>query len=271
MLKIGDKTVKEIIINNKTVTQIYNFTNLVYQNSNGDEKDEEGLPPIEYVTDKQLCGKFLDSSTPDDWWYYYDKQKVSIADAVDPVTKEFQVDIGKSIKQISGLFGSEDKYSYDGANTAIEYIYHLDYGTSVQSLNDMFRGCVNLKSVTIGAENAFAHVQYRSRMFDMCTSLRRIAYVYAPETNDSAIKTSTVSYDDCTSLTTIKVLNGELSVGINCDFHWSPLNYTSAMLYIRGVDPNKTNELIFSKYTYDLLKPEDIKIATDKGWVVKWQ
>ena len=56
---------------------------------------------------------------------------------------------------------------------------------------------------------------------------------------------------------------------INLDLSYCPLTADSAMVFINGLATvTKTRTLSLSATTYDSLTPEQIAIATSKGWTV---
>lgn len=71
----------------------------------------------------------------------------------------------------------------------------------------------------------------------------------------------------CDNLTNVIGTFEGLYTGL--DLHYSPLTAQSAMVFINGLaEVEETKTLRLSATTYDALTPEQIAIATSKGWTV---
>lgn len=71
----------------------------------------------------------------------------------------------------------------------------------------------------------------------------------------------------CKELTTVTgVFEG---TKVDLDLHYSPLTNESAMVFINGLaNVGETKTIKFKSSTYNTLTPEQIAIATSKGWTV---
>lgn len=74
-------------------------------------------------------------------------------------------------------------------------------------------------------------------------------------------------FNECESLTT--VLGPITGIKFYLDLHYSPLTNASAMVFINGLaEVTEAKTITFKKTTYDTLTPEQIAVATSKGWNV---
>ena len=74
-------------------------------------------------------------------------------------------------------------------------------------------------------------------------------------------------FDDCSSLTTVTGPITGIKVDLNLSY--SPLTADSAMVFINGLSRvTSKRTLKLKSTTYDSLTPEQIAIATSKGWNV---
>lgn len=167
-------------------------------------------------------------------------------------------------------------------------------------LTSMFNGCYNLKNVNLSGVKSSYYLTGMSSMFCDCRSLEELDLSSLDTSSVTtmnnvfygcrSLKTLNLSgfnfssatkasggaiyrfFKDCTSLTTIlgPVKNIKSSSKYSLDVSQSPLTNASAMVLINGLIQNGTStcDIIFSQDTYDSLTPEQISIATSKGWNV---
>lgn len=145
--------------------------------------------------------------------------------------------------------------------------------SKVTDMNQMFYGC---RSITTIPQFDTSNVTDMYQMFYNCDSLTTI-----PQLNASNVKKVWYTFSGCDKLTNF---GGLVNIGQafsntdNYNYHRfelyeSPLTYQSCMNVINNLyDVTLVNvndaTLILSTYSYSLLSPEDIAIATNKGWIV---
>lgn len=155
-----------------------------------EEGQEEPKEPEVEITG-HLRGKFTNDSTEADWWYYKNgsntsSNKVNISEFVDPITHEFEVDLGENNNTLAYLFSQ---------NKAIERIDEVPLGDVSDSCQSMFSGCSSLQSLSnFNPKNV-------TNMYDMfynCTSLSEIKGIE----NWNTERTTDLSwiFYNCTSL-----------------------------------------------------------------------
>lgn len=229
---------------------------------------------------KLIRGKFIDSSTESDWYYYKEGEvnnsyKVPIN--VDSNTKEFELELEDGIL-----------YSHQFCYTQLEYIT-INYDTTIGSLTNLFKGCENLIEVDM-SECKITHNTSMFGMFSDCSKLKKVdlsgwhiedvenvqdAFCYCK--NLTTIKFGYIDFINlkhtnymffrCNSLTDVSgTIKGLM---VNIDLSDSPLTNDSAMVFINGLEQVDTAKTItFKASTYNTLTDEQIAIATSKGWTI---
>lgn len=160
--------------------------------------------------------------------------------------------------------------------------------TNVRDMSGMFAACGSLLSLDLSNFNT-QNVKQVKGMFKNCFSLTELDLsnfdtsktydFYSMFYNCRALTTLNLSgltisgidmsamFDLCSSLTT--VVGPVSGLKRNLDLHWSPLTTDSAMVFINGLATvTLANTIKFKKSTYDSLTPEQIAVATSKGWTV---
>lgn len=110
-----------------------------------------------------LSGKFMDDSTPEDWWIHVNGQNESIAEYVNPDTKIFDFD-----------FPFDKNMPTFRNNQKIEHIYNITIPKGCTSMSLLFYACRNLKSITISDESDTSNVISMGQIFDTCEKLETI-------------------------------------------------------------------------------------------------
>ena len=135
--------------------------------------------------------------------------------------------------------------------------------SKVEQMGSMFEECVSLTSLDLSNFDTSKTTDFSS-MFYNCRALTTL--------NLSGFNANNVMYMNamfglCSSLTT--VIGPVSGLKQNLDLHWSPLTTDSAMVFINGLATvASANTIKFKKSTYDSLTPEQIAVATSKGWTV---
>lgn len=146
--------------------------------------------------------------------------------------------------------------------------------SNVTNMNSMFYSCDKLTTIP---QFDTSNVTDMYGMFHYCDSLTTI-----PQLNASNVKKVWYMFRYCDKLTNF---GGLVNIGQafsnteNYNYHRfelydSPLTYQSCMNVINNLyDVTLVNvndaTLTLSTYSYSLLSPEDIAIATNKGWIVE--
>lgn len=243
----------------------------------------------------QIMGKFTDDSTSTDW-----KCQINAGDGfplpVDPVTKEFVYDLQDVV----------DSYKTRGIKfTRCNKLETIDLSNYTKSsditvMHSMFDNCTSLKSVRFSELVDTSNVIKMDYMFQYCESLTSLNLSYL---NTSKVEDMNGIFKGCTSLISLDLSGWDVSnvksmnysftfydssckvlttvlgpitgIGaswtntINLDLSSSPLTNASAMVFINGLaEVTEAKTIQFKASTYDTLTPEQIAVATSKGWNV---
>lgn len=139
---------------------------------------------------------------------------------------------------------------------------------SIESCSNLFNGCVSLKKVSLPAVPMIEATNGGGQggIFWNCQSLEMITNFNVHFTGNSQFN----DFYNCKRLTVVTgspYFNGEYPD--HTDLHYCPLDNASAMVFINGLAEITTTQTIsFSPSTYDTLTPEQIAVATSKGWNV---
>ena len=180
------KEIKKVIFNNGEISALYYGDFLFWKNDN---------PTVEYGVNT-FAGKFTDDSTESDWYWEPNKtswlqsNKISIADKVDPITKEFCFDY--PVENVS-----------DCLNDKIEKIYHFPSTPNLVSMYEMFNCCTSLTSIDLSLFDTTKCTNFRE-MFSSCTSLTSIDLSLFDTTKCTDFRDM---FSDCFSLTSIDLSN----------------------------------------------------------------
>ena len=106
-----------------------------------------------------------------------------------------------------------------------------------------------------------SNVKDMSYMFSNCNNLESV-----PALNVTGVSNLSGAFRDCRSLTRIQMYNIRTSL----DIHWSTLLDRTALLeIINNLSTVTSATLTLGATLYAKLTPDDILIATNKGWTVK--
>lgn len=140
--------------------------------------------------------------------------------------------------------------------------------SEVERLDYIFSCCGSLKSLDLSSFDT-TKVTHIGRMFYDCPSLETLNL---RGWNLSEVKQSkNTSKDFISYCPSLKNIIGPIrGIKVNIDISGSPLlTKDSAMTLIEGLeDIGEERQIIFSQDTYNSLTPEEIEIATLKGWTV---
>lgn len=248
-------------------------------------------PPTPVFGPNTLAGKFVDNSTASDWqWWPNGKSGrtgVSISDKVDPKTKEFCFDYETPLTSCKYLFngnGSYNRYeridhipdtsqvtdmSYMFANGSV-YLQSIDLSdidtSQVTNIASMFNNCKALTSLDLSGFDT-SKVGIMVATFSGCG---RLVLLNLSGFNFDKIYCLLYTFDGTYALTT--VIGPIYNVGGLPDLVSSPLTNESAMVFINGLSDYSSisisSSITFRQVTYDTLTPEQIAVATSKGWDV---
>ena len=236
-----NKEITKVIFNNAEISALYYGDVLVWEKEN---TEEYGV--------NTFAGKFTDDSTESDWFWKPNNNKISIADKVDPTTKEFNFDY--KLTYYNPTLVSVDK---------IEKIYHFPDTSNITSMYQMFKICKALTSIDLSNFNT-SSVTDMGSMFGYCYALTTLDLT---SFDTSKVTNMYSMFYNCYKLT--KVTGVFEGTKVDLDLHYSPLTNESAMVFINGLaNVGETKTIKFKSTTYNTLTAEQIAIATSKGWTV---
>lgn len=172
--------------------------------------------------------------------------------------------------------------STDGC-TAINGLFYQCYGLKsfklggkftlkdCQNFSVMFLGCTDIEYIDLSSINTQNGTNF-SEVFSGCLNLKELYF----DNDFSKGMDWRSAFYRCTNLTTVRgsIRGLQLNPLIDnnsIDLRFSSLTNESAMVFINGLAEVETPQIIrFRGTTYNSLTPEQIKIATDKGWIVEW-
>lgn len=147
-------------------------------------------------------------------------------------------------------------------NLSALLINGIDTG-NVESMGEMFRECRSLVSLDVSNFNT-SKVTKMNYMFEGCSKLRTLTLGVFDVTNADI----TGIFSNCNELMTV---TGQI-VGIRQDISLAStgiLSNESAMVFINGLaEVEEAHTITFHKYAFNKLTPEQIAVATAKGWSV---
>lgn len=294
-----NKEITKVVFNNSEISALYYGDVLIWKKG---DTAEYGV--------NTFAGKFTDDSTESDWYwepnkkYFYNTNKISISDKVDPTTKEFNFEY--VLNNAAGCLNEITK---------IEKIYHFPDTSNVTSMHCMFRYCNNLSTLNISNFNTSKvtdmgamfmycrelptidvssfnteRVTDMSSMFYQCKKLTsldldnfntskvtnmngmfyqcvKLATLNLGNFNTSKVTDMSNIFGECQNLTTVTgVFEGTKD---NLYLYWTPLTNASVMIFINGLaNVTETKTITLRASTYNTLTPEQIAVATSKGWTV---
>lgn len=287
------KEITKVIFNNSEISALYYGDVLVWEKEN---TEEYGV--------NTFAGKFTDDSTESDWYCYINDEKVMLP--VNSDTKEFNFKYDKEIKRFSIKDNANSFERIDNINIPIMENYDsnrmfsecrnlvsldaskLKLSNTVTSLEETFATmwkCTNLivngidTSNITSMEGTFRNINIiknldisgfnTSNVTDMVLLFASNPYLQKLSLNFDVSKVVNMDliFSACQSLTTVTgVFEG---TKINLDLSSCPLTNASAMVFINGLsNVTETKTLSFNSSTYNTLTPEQIAVATSKGWTV---
>lgn len=195
--------------------------------------------------------------------------------------KDIKLNIDTSqVTNMSSMFSSNynltslDVSNFDTSKvTDMSYMFYYcssltsldlsNFNTSnVTDMSSMFDNCPNLTSLdlsnfdTSNVTNMVGMFNYNIGLIDLYLNF-----------DVSSVQIISFIFDYANSLT--NVVGKFEGTKIDLDLHYSPLTAASAMVFINGLATVTTKHtLSLSATTYDSLTPEQIAIATAKGWTV---
>lgn len=135
--------------------------------------------------------------------------------------------------------------------------------SKVANMQSMFSNCQALTTLNLSHFDT-GEVSNMESMFDTCSALTTLnlsGWDFGVCTNAKYM------FDYDTALTT--VLGPITGIAVDLDLKHCPLTVESAMTFINGLAQVGTAKTIkFKATTYDALTPEQIAVATNKGWNV---
>ena len=134
--------------------------------------------------------------------------------------------------------------------------------SKVTNMQSMFNGCSGLTSLDLSSLDT-SNVTDISNMFTYNSALEDLYMNF----NVRSVRYYGNIFYDCKLLK--NVVGKFEGTKFDLDLHYSPLTAASAMVFINGLATVTTKQtLSLSATTYDSLTPEQIAIATSKGWTV---
>lgn len=177
-------------------------------------------------------------------------------------------------------FDTSEVTNMDGMFQNCESLISLDlsnFDTSkVTNMEGMFKYCYSLKTLNVSNFDT-SKVTKMNYMFNNCTSL--IGLDLTKWTMNTNVSIGVIFYN-CKELTTLidgheSESNVTIMNGLNktIDLYSSPkLNYESVYALFRGVATvTSTKTITLPKVMEGKLDPDKVKIATDKGWTIKYR
>ena len=138
--------------------------------------------------------------------------------------------------------------------------------SNVTSMEDMFNGCESLTSLDLSNFDTSKLIGLSDMFYD-CNRLSDLYLNFNISNITYSLGSFPYTFSYCFSL---KNVVGKFE-GTKYDLYLSdcPLTPDSAMVFINGLEKKKKKRrLSLSATTYDSLTPEQIAIATSKGWTV---
>ena len=254
---------------------------------------KSSTPPTPTYEINQFVGKFTDDSTEANWKMYKFSSPNDYTDVtipVDPETKEFDYElvwsrnydylritsIGRKIQHIYHLphkfiinLSNGLRGTFDGCNELESCNLDGLAGHSFGNVAFLFSGCIKLKSIDLSilSGNELTDVDC---LFQNCEALQTV--IFGNDFNVTKCYSFNTFTNNNSLVNVIGVVNGigaSWTDTTNLDLHYSPLTNASAMVFINGLAEVTTAKTIqFKASTYDTLTPEQIAVATSKGWNV---
>lgn len=193
-----------------------------------------------------------------------------------PAFKEFSVvNAGGTVKvhevtefpDVSNMTSFKDLFN---AAEWSEMQYMNAAGWNVSNATDfsyMFADCSSLKNLDLSGWNIAAATTLEN-MFSYCYELESLDL----SGWDFRGLSNRYTFRSCTSLANIK--GPVTGIRADIDLGYSPLTHETAMVILNSLGPAKyagtsyAAQLVFKQSTYNLLTPQELALATDKGWRV---
>lgn len=249
-----------------------------------------------------LAGKFTDTASSVDYWYYSNSSTGSqVTIPVNDDTKEFNMAVtdtpfftsNEQLKEITAypdLSTATTMYNMFLRCEAMTSINEKAFNTeNITNMAGVFDSCYSLTSLDLTSWNT-SKVTGLSYMFKYCIELVNLNLSGWDVTK---VKVFNSLFSDCYKLETLNLDGWDLSNAIgfsntflrcrsltnvvgtikgikaNIDLSNSPLTNDSAMVFINGLATvTQSRSIKFSADTYNTLTDEQINIATSKGWTI---
>ena len=233
-----NKDITKIYFCGDEITALYQGSTLIFKKSSGGGKSI-------------IRGKVDDECTDENIIITYNGNKVSLNINTD---KTFEYDTDEVLTNGRNMFyrlGWIEKLDVSNFDTS-----------NVTDMYGMLEGLGRLTSLDVSNFDT-SNVTNMGYMFIYCTRLIDL-YLNFNVGNTEGFQQM---FGDCISLT--NVVGKFEGTENNLDLHYSPLTAASAMVFINGLATvTEKRTLKLSATTYDSLTPEQIAIATSKGWTV---
>lgn len=258
-----NKEITKVVFNNAEISALYYGDVLIW-------KKEEGS--------KTFKGSFVSYSNENNWWYI-DSNGNRITLPVDAETKKFET-------EIDTLTSCKDMFYL---NQALSTIDEFPDTSNVIDMSRMFSDCYMLSSINLSNFNT-SKVTDMSKMFNGCNSLNTLDLSSFDTSKVTTMENMCLGVNYITKLDSINFnttnctnLNGIFSgcsklanitgvfegTKVDIDLHYCPLTNASTMVFINGLtNVSSTKTLSLKSSTYNTLTPEQIAVATSKGWTV---
>lgn len=134
--------------------------------------------------------------------------------------------------------------------------------TGVTDMRAMFYDATALKKANLSGLDG-SQVKYIASCFEGCSALTDVDMSGFDFGNVATYGWGSI-FNNCSSLKSLKF--GQ-NLKQSLDLHWSPLTHDAALSVIHGLAVVPTlQSVIFKGSTYNMLTPDEIGIATSKGW-----
>ena len=294
-----NKDITKIYFRENEIVALYQGSTLIFKKS--------GVVPPSPTGKYKIKGTVTKSSGNTQFNLFYNNgQRVNVkvnkdftfeTDLQEPLTNANAMFRGRSYLETLDLNGLDTSQVTDMSNMFSQSNYLKDiklsgFDTSkVTNMSSMFNSCSSLTSLDLSNFDT-SNVIYMPSMFMDCSGLTSLDLSSFDTSNvmnmqymfgwcDTLVNlyinfdTSNVTDYDYFNSIFMRDEKLENVVGkfegakVNLDLHFSPLTPDSAMVFINGLATvTETRTLSLSATTYDSLTPEQIAIATSKGWTV---
>lgn len=182
-----------IFYNGQSAYKVYLGENLVWKKTT--------TPPTPTYGSKTFAGKFLDSSTSSDWRWWVDGKSTSIADKVNPTTREFNFDYNGTLTTGKYLFNGNSSYS------RFERIDHIPDTSQVTDMSWMFTNNNDLLELNVSDLNT----SQATKMDYMFSNCEKITNLDVSNFDTSKVTNMGSMFNCCCALTSLDLSNFDTS------------------------------------------------------------